>query len=167
MASIYLTFEGKAVASTVISCLLNKAFGYLHKYWKVEDFKVLEAELLRALPQVQAVFGAVDREQIKDHITALDAWLWQLRDAIEEAEDSLDELEYYKLKVGVKAREEHDETWGMSKLKGKVIYKLIKHAPQDGRLKKLKVAIEGLHKVISGVSSFIDFVKMGIVGPYI
>ncbi|RLN13057.1 putative disease resistance protein RGA3 isoform X3 [Panicum miliaceum] len=48
-------------------------------------------------------------KQIKGHNTALDAWLWQLRDAIEEAEDSLDELEYYKLKEGFREREEQDE----------------------------------------------------------
>ncbi|CAN6197912.1 unnamed protein product [Urochloa humidicola] len=117
MACVYLTFAGKAVATPVISCFLNKAFGYLHKYWKAEDLKALEAELLRTLPQVQAVFDVVDREQIKEHSMALDAWLWQLRDAIEVVEDSLDELEYFKLKVGVKAREEQDETWGISMLK--------------------------------------------------
>ncbi|OEL19276.1 hypothetical protein BAE44_0019705 [Dichanthelium oligosanthes] len=103
---------------------------------------------------------------MKEHNTALDAWLWQLRDAVEKSEDSLEELEYYKLKEGFKAREEQDETWDISKLKGKFINKLIKHAPQNGRLKRLKEAIEGLHKVISGVTSFIDVVKVGTVGPY-
>jgi len=51
MASVYLAFAGKAVTMHVISYLLNRAFGYLHMYWKAEkDLKDLESELLRTLP---------------------------------------------------------------------------------------------------------------------
>jgi len=32
-------------------------------------------------------------------------------------------------------------------------------------LKRLKEAIEGLHKAFFGVTSFLDFVEVGIVGP--
>lgn len=128
--------------------------------------KALEVELLMTLPQIQAVFYAVDQEQIKEHSMALDTWLWKLRNAVEYAEDSLDELEYHKLKEDIKAREEQDETGVISKLKGNFIKKLIKHAPKNGILKRLKEAIEGLHKVISGVTSFIDIVKLGVICPH-
>nr|CAD1819026.1 unnamed protein product [Ananas comosus var. bracteatus] len=43
----------------------------------------------------------VDTKQNK----GLDAWLWQLRDAVDQAEDVLDEMEYYKLEKAVQAED--------------------------------------------------------------
>jgi hemerythrin len=49
------------------------------------------------LNQIQAVYDAVDHQQINEQSHALDKWLWQFRDAVEGAEDVLDEIDYYKL----------------------------------------------------------------------
>nr|ALO70117.1 NBS-LRR-like resistance protein [Oryza sativa] len=160
-------FYGKAVATPVISYILNKAFTYLVNYWRTEDMESVKAELLKMLPHVQAVFDAVDWDNIKELSAALDAWLWQLRDAVEEAEDSLDELAYHRLKEEVKARDEQETSGSVSKLKGKLIRKLTKHVPKNGMLKRLKESVEGLHKAIVGVKDFMGFVnKVGVVNHF-
>lgn len=96
-----LAFAGKVVASSAISVIVRKSFDYLEKYTKLEGMKSVQDRLERTLPQVQVVFDAVDMEKIRDRSDALDALLWQLRDAVEEAEDALDEVEYYKLEKKV------------------------------------------------------------------
>uniref|UniRef100_I1Q6Y9 NB-ARC domain-containing protein n=1 Tax=Oryza glaberrima TaxID=4538 RepID=I1Q6Y9_ORYGL len=167
MATASLVFAGKAVATPVISYMLNKAFTYLVNYWRTEDMESVKAELLKMLPHVQAVFDAVDWDNIKEQSAALDAWLWQLRDAVEEAEDSLDELDYHRLKEEVKARDEQEASGSVSKLKGKLIRKLTKHVPKNGMFKRLKESVEGLHKAIAGVKDFIGFVnKVGVVNHF-
>uniref|UniRef100_A0A0D9WPN3 NB-ARC domain-containing protein n=1 Tax=Leersia perrieri TaxID=77586 RepID=A0A0D9WPN3_9ORYZ len=158
---------GKAVATPVISYILNKAFTCLDNYWRAEDMESMKAELLKMLPHVQAVFDAVHWDNIKEQSLALDAWLWQLRDAVEEAEDSLDELDYHRLKEDVKARDEQEETASVSKLKGKLIRKLTKHVPKNGMLKRLKESVEGLHKAIAGIKKFMGLVnKAGVVNHF-
>ncbi|KAM0866276.1 hypothetical protein ACQ4PT_042707 [Festuca glaucescens] len=100
-----LAFAGKAVAVSAISAIVRKSFEYLEKYTKAEGMKSVKEKLERTLPQVQVVFDAIDMERVRDQSEALDAWLWQLRDAVEEAEDVLDEVEYYKLERKVKTRD--------------------------------------------------------------
>ncbi|KAM0844754.1 hypothetical protein ACQ4PT_056835 [Festuca glaucescens] len=100
-----LAFAGKAVAVSTISAIVRKSFEYLEKYTKAEGMKSVKEKLERTLPQVQVVFDAIDMERVRDQSEALDAWLWQLRDAVEEAEDVLDEVEYYKLERKVKTRD--------------------------------------------------------------
>ncbi|KAL0920581.1 hypothetical protein M5K25_009726 [Dendrobium thyrsiflorum] len=51
-------------------------------------------------PKIQAVVrfaSSQDRQQIRDQNPALNGWLWQLRDVIDEADDVLDDLEYMNL----------------------------------------------------------------------
>ncbi|KAL0920753.1 hypothetical protein M5K25_009918 [Dendrobium thyrsiflorum] len=45
---------------------------------------------------IQSVIFACRKAQIIDQNPALNRWLWQLRDAIDEADDVLDEFEYMK-----------------------------------------------------------------------
>ncbi|XP_040380864.1 putative disease resistance protein RGA4 [Oryza brachyantha] len=167
MATASLVFAGKAVATPVISYVVNKAFIYLVNYWKAEDMESVKAEVLKMLPLVQAVFDAIDWNNIKEQSVALDAWLWELRDAIEEAEDSLDELDYHRLKEEVKARDEQEVRGSVLKLKGKLIRKITKHVPKNGMLKRLMESVEGLHKAIGGVKNFMDVVnKVGVVNQF-
>ncbi|KAF8686240.1 hypothetical protein HU200_043624 [Digitaria exilis] len=97
MASVAAAFVGKGIATAVISSIINKAFDDLKDNKKDAGLKSTKKRLEELVPQIQVVFDAVDADQIRDQSEALDAWLWQLRDAVEEAEDALDELEYYKL----------------------------------------------------------------------
>ncbi|TVU29999.1 hypothetical protein EJB05_21599, partial [Eragrostis curvula] len=142
MAAVAAAFAGKAVATSTISYIINKAFDYLKDNKKAGGFKSTKKRLEALVPQIQAVFDAVDAEQISDQGEALDAWLWQLRDAVEEAEDAVDELQYYKLEEEVKMRDN----------------------------KRLKSAVKTLEDVAAGVERFllilskVDADKMKKVG---
>lgn len=147
-----VTFAGKAIATSVISYIVNKAFDYLNDNKKAGGLKNTKERLERLLPQIQVVFDAVDTEQIRDQSEALDVWLWQLRDAVEEAEDALDELEYYKLEEEVKMRD-NKVRGSLHKYKGKLIQKF-NHAFNSGSLKRLKSSVKALDDVAVGVERF-------------
>ncbi|KAJ1274158.1 hypothetical protein BS78_05G041300 [Paspalum vaginatum] len=146
-----LVFAGKSVAIPAISFLVTKAFNYLN-------------ELEQALPKIQAVFQVINPQHIKEESSALDAWLWQLRDAYEEAEDAVDEVDYYRLKE--KAEDHKVSDWGSSFAKRKhrairsvmhasVLDKTIKGFTHRGTLKRLRKAVEGLDKAASGAVGFL------------
>ncbi|XP_022680841.1 uncharacterized protein LOC101764444 isoform X3 [Setaria italica] len=107
-----LVFAGKSVAIPAISFLVNKAFAYLNQYWKTEGIDEMKSRILLALPKIRAVFDVVNPERIKEESIALDAWLWHLRDAVEKAEDAVDEIEYYELKEKAKDLKEAAESSG-------------------------------------------------------
>ncbi|KAG2654244.1 hypothetical protein PVAP13_1NG488100 [Panicum virgatum] len=164
MAPAALVFAGKSVAIPAISFLVNKAFSYLNEYFKVDGYDEIQRRLEQALPKIQAVFQVINPERIKEESSALDAWLWQLRDAYEEAEDAVDEVEYYKLKE--KAEDLKVSDWGSSFAKMKhraiksvmhasVLDKTIRGLTHRGTLKKLQKAVEGLDKAASGVEGFL------------
>ena len=88
MAAAAAAFAGKGIATTVISYIINKAFDYLKDNKKDVGLKSTKKRLEELVPQIQVVFEAVDTDQIRDQSGALDAWLWQLRDAFEEADDA-------------------------------------------------------------------------------
>ncbi|KAL6905485.1 hypothetical protein ACP4OV_003086 [Aristida adscensionis] len=111
-ASAALVFAGKSLATPAISFLVRKAFDYLNEYRKAEGMDDMKNRILLAVPKIQAVFDVVNPEHIKGESSALDAWLWQLRDAVEKAEDAVDEVEYYELEEKAKDRKVSD--WGAS-----------------------------------------------------
>lgn len=158
-----LVFAGKAVATAAISFWINKAFTYLKEY-KVEGIEDIKNRLLQSMPKIQVVLDIVNPRYVKEQSSALDAWLWQLRHAVEEAEDVIDVLEYYKLKE--MAKDHKVSVWGssFSKVKHKVI-KSVKHVSildknlkqftHRGTLKRLREAVEGLDKVASDIMSIL------------
>ncbi|KAI4964918.1 hypothetical protein ZWY2020_057842 [Hordeum vulgare] len=107
MAAV-LVFAGKSVATAAISFLVTKAFNYLDEYRKSEGMEEVKNRLRLAMPQIQSVFDVVQPQRIREQSSALDEWLWQLRDAVEEAEDSIDELEYLGLEKKAKERKVSD-----------------------------------------------------------
>lgn len=153
MAAVAAAFAGKAVATSAIFYIINKAFDHLKENKKSGDMKSTKARLEKLLPQIQVVFDAVNTEQIRDQSEALDAWLWQLRDAVEEAEDALDELEYYKLEKEVKLRDSK-VSGSLHKYKGKLVCKF-NHTFNTGSLKRLKSAVNTLDDVVAGVERFL------------
>uniref|UniRef100_A0A8R7V9Q2 Disease resistance N-terminal domain-containing protein n=5 Tax=Triticum urartu TaxID=4572 RepID=A0A8R7V9Q2_TRIUA len=105
-------FAGKAIATSIITNIVNKAFDYLKDSHKAGGLKSARERLERLLPQIQVVFDAVDTEEIRGQSNALDGWLWQLRDAVEEAEDAVDELEYYRLEEEEVKRQDNNKVRG-------------------------------------------------------
>ncbi|KAI0513506.1 hypothetical protein KFK09_009530 [Dendrobium nobile] len=61
--------------------------------WQTGMKKELE-RLRENHPKIQAVVYAANRAQICDHNPDLKKWICQLRDAIDEADDVLDQLKY-------------------------------------------------------------------------
>ncbi|KAF0894924.1 hypothetical protein E2562_004924 [Oryza meyeriana var. granulata] len=96
-ATAALIFAGKSISTPAISFILNKAFSYLSKWHQAEDMEAVKDRLSLRFNQIQAVYDAVDRQQINGQSDALDKWLWRFRDAVKGAEDVLDEIDYYKL----------------------------------------------------------------------
>lgn len=151
-----LAFAGKAVASSAISAIVRKSFDYLEKYSKLEGMKSVQERLERTLPQVEVVFDAIDMEKIRGQSEALDAWLWQLRDAVEEAEDVLDEVEYYKLEKKVETSANNVSSF---------VYKCKRMFIQQfnatfnvGTCKKMIDAMKKLDEVAAAVERFHPFV---------
>ncbi|XP_028548162.1 uncharacterized protein LOC114578832, partial [Dendrobium catenatum] len=69
-------------------------------------------KLQENLPKIQAVVHfASSQEQITDQNPGLNKWLWQLRDAIDDADDVLDELEYMELEKQVIKGKKRRSDW--------------------------------------------------------
>ncbi|KAM3253890.1 hypothetical protein ACQJBY_047779 [Aegilops geniculata] len=161
-ASAALVFAGKSVATSAISFLVNKAFSYIDEYCKSESMDELKNRLLRAMPHIQAVFDVVNPELVREQSSGLDAWLWQLRDAVEAAEDAIDELEYYELEE--KAKDQKVSEWGSPLVKmkhkfvrslGPAVNKTIKKISHRDTLKRLMKSVDDLDKAAVGVSDFL------------
>ncbi|XP_066320375.1 putative disease resistance protein RGA4 [Miscanthus floridulus] len=153
MTAVAAAFAGKAIAISTISYIITKAFDHLKDNKKAGGLKSTQTRLEKLLPQIQVVFDAVDTEQIRDQNEALDAWLWQLRDAVEEAEDALDELEYNKLEEEVKSRDSK-VTGSLHKYKGKLVQKF-NHTFNTGSLKRLTSAVKTLDEAVADVQRFL------------
>lgn len=152
MASAAAVFAGKAIATSIISNIVTKAFDYLKDNQKAGGLKSTRERLERLLPQIQVVFDAVDTEEIRDQSKALDTWLWQLRDAVEEAEDAIDELEYYRLEEEVKSQD-NKVCGSLRKYKRKVIQGFSR-AFNVGSLERLRNSVTILDDVAAGVERF-------------
>ncbi|CAM0948811.1 unnamed protein product [Alopecurus aequalis] len=163
--SAALVFAGKSVATPAISFLINKTFSYINEYFKSEHMDETKNRLLRAMPQIQAVFDVINPERVREQSSCLDAWLWQLRDAVEAAEDAIDELEYYKLEE--KAKDEKVSDWGSPfgkvkhtfarSVKGVPVFdKIIKKNSHGDTLKRLMKSVDGLDKAATGVVNFLN-----------
>ncbi|PAN16376.1 hypothetical protein PAHAL_3G056100 [Panicum hallii] len=162
-----LVFAGKSVASSVIKEVVTKAFKYLHGYFSAENMEEMKNKIEERMPQIQAVLDVVSPDHIKDQSEALDRWFWKLRDAVEEAEDAIDELEYYELEEKAKDRKVSD--WGspFTKVKHKVVKSIksvsvvdntLKQFTHGDSLKRLKKAMEGLDKASASTMNFLEVV---------
>jgi predicted RNase H-like nuclease (RuvC/YqgF family) len=146
-AAAAVVFAGKPVATATISFWINKAFTCLTDYCKAEGLEDLKDKVLQSMTKVRAVLDVVSPEHMKEQSSRLDEWLWQFRDAVEEAEDVIDELVYYELRE--KAKDLKVSDWGshFSKVKHKVVKsvrnvsildKTLKQFTHRGILKRLR-----------------------------
>ncbi|XP_020700606.1 putative disease resistance protein RGA1 [Dendrobium catenatum] len=106
-------------------------------------------------PKIQAVVFAANQAQISDQNPALNNWIWLLRDAVDEADDVLDEFEYMKHKQQL--------TKNMEETEKRTAFFLIESARKvgeralkiDPNLKRLEEVVKKLDKVSAGVSTFL------------
>jgi hypothetical protein len=115
-----LVFAGKSLAAAVIKEIITKAFKYLDAYLSAETMEEMKNRLDEGM-QIQAVLEAVSLDHIKGRGEALDRWFWKLRDAVEGAEDAIDELEYYELEEKAKDHQVSELGSPFTKAKHKVI----------------------------------------------
>ncbi|XP_020080390.1 disease resistance protein RGA2-like isoform X2 [Ananas comosus] len=161
-----LPFIAESAASAIIGNLVSTCFSYLEVY--PAPFRGgMQDELERlqhALPQVLAVLTAVEGgapDMVENK--ALDAWLWQFRDAVENAEDVLDELEYYsKLKKTVEEARDGEVRGLLSNLKRK--FNSVFNFFSNDTLKRSREAVKGLDRAVADMGPFLQLVN-GFYGP--
>ncbi|XP_062183093.1 disease resistance protein RGA2-like [Phragmites australis] len=156
-AAAALVFAGKSVATPAIGFIVTKAVKYLTELHAAEGMEESKNNILARIGNIQAVYDAVDRQQITKQREKLDPWLWRLRDAVEEAEDALDEIEYYNIKGG------------KSKLLGfvsnYVLEKFIAKFTKHGTLERLRKAVYNLDEVSADVGTSLQLVGLSSCPP--
>ncbi|KAI0514132.1 hypothetical protein KFK09_010166 [Dendrobium nobile] len=158
-------------AGPIMEKIINTCFDCLEDYlkdqvgWQTGMKKELE-RLRENHPKIQAVVFAANRAQISDQKPTFNKWIWQLRDAIDEADDVLDEFEYMKHKQQlIKNTEETKKRKFVSFLfeSPRKIFKVGERVlKMDPNLKRLEdaEAVQKLHKVsTTGVDTFLHLVK--------
>ncbi|OAY75686.1 Disease resistance protein RGA2 [Ananas comosus] len=131
---------------------------------KIANIRYDELERLQyALPQVQAILTAVEEgAPVMVQNKALDTWLWQLRDAVENAEDVLDELDYYELQKTIRDRD--DKVRGILSNCKRKFDSFVNRIFSDDTLKRLREGVKGLDRVIAGMGPLLHLVT-GLYGP--
>ncbi|KAL0926322.1 hypothetical protein M5K25_002540 [Dendrobium thyrsiflorum] len=130
--------------------------------WQTGMKKELE-RLRENHPKIQAVVFATNRVQIDDKNRALNKWIWQLRDAIDEADDVLDEFEYMKHKQQLPKNTEETKKRKFTSFLFESPRKILKIGERvfkrDPNLKRLEEAVQKLDKVSADVTTFLHLLN--------
>ncbi|XP_042377360.1 disease resistance protein RGA2-like [Zingiber officinale] len=140
----------------VINKLVDKTTNYLQDqcYWETylqEELKSLQD----LLPQIEAVVSFAEHRltSYESSDRALIKWLWKFRDVIDEAEDVLDELEYFELKK--KANSDKNRLSRRVDASVKAAKRLLKF---DDVLARLRTCVKNLNTSASDVGKFLALV---------
>ncbi|KAL0924320.1 hypothetical protein M5K25_005136 [Dendrobium thyrsiflorum] len=150
----------------IMDKIINTCFDYLQDLVGQTGMEALE-RLQKLHPMIQSVIFACSKAQIIDQNPALNRWLWQLRDAIDEADDVLDDFEYMKHEEQLtKNMEETEKRTAFSYASFQVIEsaRKIRKAGKralkiDPNLKRLEEVVQKLDKVSAGVSTFLHLLE--------
>ncbi|KAI0514233.1 hypothetical protein KFK09_010268 [Dendrobium nobile] len=111
-------------------------------------------------PMIQSLIFSCNKAQIIDQNPALNRWLWQLRDAIDEADDVLDDFEYMKHEEQLTKNNDETEKRKASSSASYLIesvqkiYKVSDRAiKMHPNLKRLEEVVQKLEKVSTEVST--------------
>ncbi|PKU77658.1 disease resistance protein RGA2-like [Dendrobium catenatum] len=152
----------------IMEKIINTCSDYLEEQvgWQTGLKKELQ-RLRENHPKIQAVVFAANQAQISDQNPALNKWIWQLRDAVDEADDVLDEFEYMKLKQQLtKNTEETKKRRAFSNASFLIesaskIRKVGKRAfKNDPNLKRLEEVVQKLDNISAGVSNFLHLLNI-------
>ncbi|KAL6622756.1 hypothetical protein ACP70R_032635 [Stipagrostis hirtigluma subsp. patula] len=152
-------FVGKTAAAAAISYLVKRALGRL----SAED-EHLRQKLTVKLHVIEAVFDAGDQPRVWEN-QAVGGWLWQFRDAMQEAEDALDELEFLDLEKGMKDRRAREAKDWKVRLSSRLpdirtgFRRSVSVVTTGGTSKRLKDALNGLVLVLDNAENFLSVVK--------
>ncbi|XP_020595737.1 disease resistance protein RGA2-like [Phalaenopsis equestris] len=154
------------VVGPIMDKIINACSVYLQDQYRWQKGMKEELERLRENhPKVQAVVSASTKAQIRDRNPALNSWIWQLRDAIDEADDVLDDFEYMKL-------EEEQLEQNMEETKVPSLFTRLFSEPasklrrvceralkKDPNLERLETIVKKLDKVSAEVSTFFPLIE--------
>ncbi|KAI0519577.1 hypothetical protein KFK09_007028 [Dendrobium nobile] len=144
----------------IMNKIINACSDYLEDQvgWQTGMKKELE-RLRENHPKIQALVIEANQAQISDQNPALNKWIWQLRDAIDEADDVLDDFEYTKHKEQLTKNTEETKKRKFPSFISKIPSKLIKTGERalkiDHNLKRLEEAVQKLDKVSADVTTFL------------
>jgi NB-ARC domain/Rx N-terminal domain len=111
------------------------------------------ARLQENLPKLKKVLAAVENNNhIVEENKALDEWIWHFRDAVDAAEDVLDELEYYEIEEKVHSHD--DKVRGSLYTYKRKFAKFLNRTFNDVSLKKLREAVKGLEQAVADVDLY-------------
>ncbi|KAJ3695073.1 hypothetical protein LUZ60_000450 [Juncus effusus] len=150
-------FIGEAAASGIIGRLVEAAYTAMQeKLLPADDVEEELDNLKHTLPQIKAVLSAVESDEIKNRNDALIAWMWLFRDAVESADDVLDEMAYYELEKEIQSQNEKVVSLASSLKRkfGTFVNRMFK-ADNHGISKRLAGAVKDLDKVASSVHNFL------------
>ncbi|PKU72516.1 Putative disease resistance protein RGA4 [Dendrobium catenatum] len=150
------------MADMSLDPIMEKIISFCFRYvedqvrWKKRTKEELQ-RLREKYPKIQAVVHfASSQEQITDKNPALNEWLWQLQDAIDDADDVVDDLEYMELEKQLtknkKLRRVRSIMKSMKKKLVKIGNRVIK---RDPNLKRLEEAVQKLDEVSADVTNFL------------
>ncbi|KAL0920579.1 hypothetical protein M5K25_009723 [Dendrobium thyrsiflorum] len=144
----------------IMDKIINACSDYLEEQvgWQTGMKKELE-RLRENHPKIQAVVFAANQAQINDKNPALNKWIWELRDAIDEANDVLDELEYMKHKQQLPKNTEETKKRKFTSFLFESARKILKVGERvlkiDPNLRQLEEAVQKLDKVSADVTAFL------------
>ncbi|XP_020673619.1 putative disease resistance protein RGA4 [Dendrobium catenatum] len=143
----------------IMDKIINACSDYLEEQvgWQTGMKKELQ-RLRENHPKIQAVVFAANQAQMSDQNLALNKWIWQLRDAIDEAYDVLDEFECMKHKEQLPKNTEETKKRKLSFLfeSPREILKIGERVlKRDPNMKRLEEAVQKLDKVSADVAIFL------------
>ncbi|PKU79062.1 Disease resistance protein RGA2 [Dendrobium catenatum] len=144
----------------IMDKIINTCSDYLEDQvgWQTGMKEELES-LRQNHPKIQAVVFAANQAQISDQNHPINKWIWQLRDAVDEADDVLDEFEYMKHKEQLTKKMEKRTAFANSNFLIESASKIRKVGERalkiDPNLKRLEEVVQKLDKVSVGVSTFL------------
>ncbi|KAH0463059.1 hypothetical protein IEQ34_007641 [Dendrobium chrysotoxum] len=145
----------------IMEKIINACSDYLEEQVGWQTGMKNELERLRENhPKIQAVVEfAVNKAQIIDQNPALNKWIWQLRDAIDEANDVLDEFEYMKHKEQLTKNTEETRKRKFTSFLSESPHKILKFGKRalkiDPTMKRLEEAVQKLDEVSADVTTFL------------
>ncbi|KAH0452848.1 hypothetical protein IEQ34_017172 [Dendrobium chrysotoxum] len=146
----------------IMEKIINFCFRYLEDQvrWKKRTKEEL-GRLREKYPKIQAVVHfACSQEQITEKNPALKEWLWQLQDAIDDADDVVDELEYMELEKQLTKNKKLRRVRSIVKSMKKKLVKIGKRALKiDPNLKRLEEAVQKLDEVSADVTNFLKLLE--------
>ncbi|XP_028549133.1 putative disease resistance protein RGA3 [Dendrobium catenatum] len=147
----------------IMEKIINACSDYLEDQVGWQTGMKNELERLRENhPKIQAVVFAANQAQISDQNPALNKWIWKLRDAIDEANDVLDEFEYMKHKQQLIKNTEETKKRKATSFIFEIPRKIFKIGERllkmDPNLKRLEEAVQKLDKVSADVTTFLHLI---------